>query len=167
MSRSVVVVLLALLLPVLFATPSLAARAILLIRHAEKAPDPGDDPELSIPGEDRAIALTRYLRHMKIDAVFVTQYRRTQQTAAILARQRELAPVVVKAEETKALVAKIRALPSDAVVLVVGHSNTIPEIIAALGAREKVSIRDDEYGRVFVVTPSEDAAVPSLLQLMY
>lgn len=151
----------------LLATPSFAARAVILVRHAEKSVEPGDDPELSIPGEDRAIALTRYLRHTHVDAVFVTQYRRTQQTAAVLARQREISPVVVNADDTRLLVEKIRALPRDAVVLVVGHSNTLPEIITALGVKEKVTIRDHEYGRVFVVTPTGDPGTMGLLQLMY
>lgn len=150
----------------LLADAAHAARAVILVRHAEKAADPGPDPELSLEGEDRAIALTRFLRHNKIDAVFTSELRRTKDTAAVLVRQRGITPVVVKADDVKALVAQIQALPEDAVVLVVGHSNTVPSIIAALGVTDKVAIRDDEYGRVFVVTPTKSGR-SSLLEFAY
>lgn len=137
------------------ASPAEAARAVIVIRHAEKSTEPASDPELTLQGEDRAIALTRFLRHNKVDAIFTSELRRTIATAAVLARQRGIAPVVVKADAVKELVAKIQALPEDAVVLVVGHSNTVPTILSELGVADKVSIRDDEYGRVFVVTPTK------------
>jgi phosphohistidine phosphatase SixA len=136
----------------LFAFPSLAARAVIVIRHAEKESQ-GDDPELTISGQDRAIALTRFLRHDKVDAIFVSEFKRTQETAEILAHQREITPVIVKAGDTKALIDKINALPKDAVVVVVGHSNTVPDILAALGVKDKVAIKDQEFNRVFIVTP--------------
>ena len=147
------------------AAPAHAARAVIVIRHAEKESQPPDDPDLSIPGMDRAIALTRFLRHNKVDAIFVTELKRTQQTADTLAHQRGITPVIVKAGETKALVDKINALPKDAIVVVIGHSNTVPDILTALGVKEKVTIRDEEFGRVFVVTPSADGA--GLLEFAY
>jgi broad specificity phosphatase PhoE len=137
---------------------------VIVIRHAEKAADPGPDPDLTLTGEDRAIALTRFLRHNKIDAVFTSELRRTQQTAAVLARQRGITPVVVPAADTKGLIEKVNALPTDAIVLVVAHSNTIPDIVKALGAPEKVSLRDDEYGRVFIVN---QGSATSLVQVVY
>lgn len=137
------------------AVPVHAARAVIVIRHAEKASDTEKDPELSLQGEDRAISLTRFLRHNKVDAIFTSELKRTKATASVLARQRSITPVVVNADDTKGLVAAIKALPEDAVVLVVGHSNTVPAILAELGVPDKITIRDDEYGRVFVVTPTK------------
>lgn len=139
----------------LLALPVQAARAVIVIRHAEKASETGSDPELSLQGEDRAIALTRFLRHNKVDAIFTSELKRTVATASVLARQRGIVPVVVEAGDVKGLAARIQALPDDAVVLVVGHSNTVPLILTELGAADKVTIRDDEYGRVFVVTPTK------------
>ena len=126
-----------------------------MIRHAEKASDTEKDPDLSLQGEDRAISLTRFLRHNKVDAIFTSELKRTMQTGAVLARQRSITPIVVNADDTKGLVAAIKALPEDAVVLVVGHSNTVPAILTELGVPEKITIRDDEFGRVFVVTPTK------------
>jgi broad specificity phosphatase PhoE len=137
------------------ATRAEAARAVIVIRHAEKASDTEKDPELSLQGEDRAISLTRFLRHNKVDAIFTSELKRTKATASVLARQRSITPVVVNADDTKGLVAAIKALPEDAVVLVVGHSNTVPAILTELGVPDKITIRDDEYGRVFVVTPTK------------
>lgn len=149
-----------------FASPALAQKAVFVVRHAEKASQTDKDPELSLYGEDRAIALTRLVRGTKVDAVFVTELRRTRDTAAPLCRQRALKPTVVKAAETPALLAQLRALPKDAVAVVVGHSNTIPEILAGLGVKEKIEIRDDEYGRVFVVVPGADGS-STMLELEY
>jgi broad specificity phosphatase PhoE len=132
-----------------------AARAVIVIRHAEKASETEKDPDLSLQGEDRAISLTRFLRHNKVDAIFTSELKRTKATASVLARQRDITPVVVNADDTKGLVAAIKALPEDAVVLVVGHSNTVPAILTELGVPDKITIRDDEYGRVFVVTPTK------------
>ena len=67
-----------------------------------------------------------------VDAIFVTEYQRTQQTAAPLAARDHLKPVVIPANETGALIKTIRELKSG-VVVVVGHSNTVPAIIAGLG----------------------------------
>ena len=141
------------------AAPAQAYKAVFVVRHAEKANQTEKDPELSLYGEDRAIALTRLLRGTKVDAVFTSELRRTRDTAAPLCRQRALKPTAVNAGDTPALLAQLRALPKDAVALVVGHSNTLPEILAGLGVKEKVEIRDDEYGRVFVVAPGPDGAV--------
>lgn len=148
------------------ATPALAQKAVIVVRHAEKANQTDKDPELSLYGEDRAIALTRLVRGSKVDAVFVTELRRTRDTAAPLCRQRALKPTTVKASDTAALLTQVRALPKDAVAVVVGHSNTIPEILAGLGVKEKIEIRDDEYGRVFIVFPGADGAA-GLLELEY
>ncbi|MBI1949189.1 MAG: histidine phosphatase family protein [Deltaproteobacteria bacterium] len=148
------------------AAPALALKAVFVVRHAEKANQTDKDPELSLYGEDRAIALTRLVRGTTIDAVFVTELRRTRDTAAPLCRQRALKPTVVKAGDTPGLLAQLRALPKDAVAVVVGHSNTVPEILAGLGVKQKIEIRDDEYGRVFVVVPGPDGAA-TMLELEY
>ena len=148
------------------AAPAFAQRAIVIVRHAEKANLTDPDPELSLFGEDRAIALTRFLRGTKIDAIYTSELRRTIDTAAPLARHRAIKPEVVKADDVKVLVSKLRALPKDAVAVVVGHSNTIPKILKELGVKDDVSIREDEYGRVFIVVPSADGQA-GLLEFAY
>lgn len=140
-----------------------AEPTIFLIRHAEKAEGAtGDakDPDLSPAGRARADALALMLKDAGITSVFVTELRRTQQTAAPLARAADIQPTVVPAKETAALVDKLKEARGN--VLVVGHSNTLPEIIRALGAPEPISIADEEYDNLFIWT---GGAQPQLLRL--
>ena len=149
-------------------TPASAAeKTVILVRHAEKASETERDPDLSLRGRDRALKLTEFLRGQHIDAIFVTDLVRTQQTAAALANTRKLIPTVLKAGDTKGTAHKIQALPPGAVALVVGHSNTVPEIARALGVTKNVDIDDSEYDRVFVVVLGKDGSAPTLLEFRY
>ena len=117
------------------ASATASAQTIFLVRHAERA-DAGKttqpDPGLSAAGQDRAQVLAQTLRDAKIEVIFVTEFHRTQETAQPLAEKLGLQPVVVSAKETAQLVAKLKAAHGN--VLVVGHSNTLPEIMKSLGA---------------------------------
>lgn len=129
---------------------------VVLVRHAEKAAEGGSDPLLSPAGEERARALALALRDAGVSAIVTTQLKRTQLTAAPLATERRLTPEVVQAGG--AVPAHARAI-ADAVrrhagqvVLVVGHSNTVPAIIGALGGPKLPDLCDSEYGSLFIVT---------------
>jgi phosphohistidine phosphatase SixA len=143
------------LLVVAFAAEAASAhKAIFIVRHAEKASSTDPDTPLAMQGEDRALKLASILRNADVTHVFVTDKKRTVQTAQELVDQRALAaPVVVPATDTTALVDRLKTVPKDAVVLVVGHSNTIPAILKGLGVAGEVTIKEDQYGRIFVVTP--------------
>ncbi len=139
-----------------------AAPVIFLVRHAEKASTGGNDPDLSLAGQKRADALARILRDSQITAVFVTEFKRTQETAAPTAKAAHLSPTVVPANDIGALVEKLRALNGNA--LVAGHSNTIPDLLKALGIGTPVSIPDDDYTEIFAVFVGD---APQLLRLHY
>jgi 2,3-bisphosphoglycerate-dependent phosphoglycerate mutase len=130
---------------------------VYLVRHAEKQPSqpgakPDKDPPLSEAGLRRAQALVPVLANVELAAVFATQFKRTQQTVEPVAKARGLTVEVVDARDTPALAARIRALSGKA-VLVSGHSNTVPEVAAALGASDPFAIEDDEFGDLFVLEP--------------
>lgn len=156
--HAAVAVALALALP--FAAPSTARaeKAVILVRHAEKV-DASKDPALSEAGKKRAEKLRDLLAKAGVTHVFTSEFQRTKSTAAPFAAAAKLSPVVVKADDEKGLIAKIKALPDDATVLVVGHSNTLPSLVKQLGAPEPM-IGDDEYGRVFVVVKRGGASRP-------
>ncbi|PYK11180.1 MAG: hypothetical protein DME61_01345 [Verrucomicrobia bacterium] len=139
-----------------------AAPLIFVVRHAEKATTGGDNPDLSVAGQKRADALARILKDSQITAVFVSEFKRTQETAAPTARAAHLSPIVLPANDVPALVAKLRALNGNA--LVVGHGNTIPDLMKALGITTPISIPDDDYTEIFVVWPGD---IPQLLRLHY
>ena len=143
------------------ALPSCAQVTVILTRHAEKGASPPKDPPLSEAGEKRANLLASMLADSGVEAIYVTEFQRTQMTAAPLAARVHVQPTVLS--DTQQLIKAIRARQSG-VVVVVGHSNTLPEIIAGLGG-PKVNIADPEYDNLFVLTvgPSQS----SLLRLHY
>ena len=139
-----------------------AAPLIFVVRHAEKATTGGDNPDLSVAGQKRADALARILKDSQITAVFVSEFKRTQETAAPTARAAHLSPIVLPANDVPALVAKLRALNGNA--LVVGHGNTIPDLMKALGITTPISIPEDDYTEIFLVSLRD---TPELLRLHY
>jgi photosystem II stability/assembly factor-like uncharacterized protein len=141
---------------------------VILVRHAEKASSSGD-PGLTSDGEARARALADAVQHFRLDGVVVSEYRRTQATAAPAAVARGLVPIVVPVGPTvvahaESVAAAIRRFPPHSTVLVVGHSNTLGPIIAALGGPATRDLCDAEYATMFVLTTSESGAPARLLR---
>jgi phosphohistidine phosphatase SixA/ketosteroid isomerase-like protein len=141
-----------------------ATTMVVVVRHAEKA-DASADPPLSEAGRRRADELARALREVPFAAVYTSELRRTAETVAPLCAAQALTAQVVRAAESRAVAARIRSDHRGGAVLVCGHSNTVPEILQALGVPEPVAIADDEYDRLFVVALTPDGA--RLLALRY
>jgi phosphohistidine phosphatase SixA len=151
-------------LAVLVMAPSAYSQVtVVLSRHAEKAASPAKDPPLTHAGEKRAAVLASMLADSGVTAIYVSEMQRTQQTAAPLAARTHVKPTVIPADDTDALVKAIRDRKSG-VVVVVGHSNKLPAIIAALGG-PTVKIPETEYNNLFVLTVG--ASQSSLLRLHY
>jgi broad specificity phosphatase PhoE len=149
-------------IPLLLVSYANAAPVVFIVRHAEKASTGGKDPGLSVEGQKRADALAQILRDSQITSVFVTEFKRTQETAAPTARAAGVSPTVIPANDIGTLVQKLRALNSNA--LVVGHGNTIPDLLRALGIATPASIPEDDYTEIFGVVGGD---APQLLQLHY
>jgi broad specificity phosphatase PhoE len=136
-----------------------AQRLVFVVRHAERADGAAQqmqgqaDPPLSKAGEARAAKLAGMLADAGIKAIYVTEFRRTQDTARPLATRLGLVAQPVSFRDTSALVSKLRNEHAGDIVLVVGHSNTVPAIIKALGGPE-VTIAESEYDNLFIVVPS-------------
>ncbi|HUE87279.1 MAG TPA: histidine phosphatase family protein [Vicinamibacterales bacterium] len=146
-----------------------AQGTIFVVRHAERADTTAGapatmaaDPDLSESGRARAASLASMLKDAHIGAIFVTEYKRTQQTAAPLAKALGITPVVIAAKDTAGLTARLKRTNGNA--LVVGHSNSVPDIITALGIRTPVSVDDTEFDNLFIVTPQSP---PQVIQLRY
>ena len=149
----------------LFVQSTFADSTIFIVRHAEKAAGSGataDDPDLSPTGRARAKSLARILRHAGITAVYATEFKRTQQTAAPTATAARVPVTEVPGKETPTLVTKLRTLHGNA--LVVGHSNTVPEIIKALGLPKAGPIADADYDNLYIVVRGSP---PHLIRLHY
>jgi broad specificity phosphatase PhoE len=149
---------------------AVAPPLVVLVRHAEKAMEPAGDPPLTDAGVARAQALAATLGNAGITAIITTQLLRTRATAEPVASARGLTPEVVPvsggamAAHVEAVVAAVRA-HAGGVVLVVGHSNSIPAIIEALGGPRLPDICESQYGNLFVLLPVDGDA--RLIQLRY
>jgi broad specificity phosphatase PhoE len=131
-----------------------ATTTVIVVRHAEKAAVPAEDPPLTTEGQARARDLEDALRNAGVSAVITTQFVRTrdtgQPTASALGIAAEIVPTS-SATHVKDVVAAVRRHEGQT-VLVVGHSNTVPEIVEALGAVKPATICDAEYDNLYIVT---------------
>jgi phosphohistidine phosphatase SixA len=140
---------------------------VFLVRHAERADGGGkppgmmaDDPDLSAAGRARAERLAQLLKDARITAIYTTEYKRTRQTAVPLAKALGLEPVVVTSKDGASLVQKLEAAAGP--VLVIGHSNSVPDTIKALGVTEAVTIGDQDFDNLFVVIRGPTATLVRL-----
>jgi len=148
-----------------------ADRLVVLVRHAEKAAEPSDDPPLTEAGLARAAALAASLDGAGIGSVIVTPFRRTRETAEPVAAAAGIDATVIEitggmAQHLEAVVQAVRARPPGEPVLVVGHSNTIPAIIGALGGPSLPDLCESEYANLFImVLPAR--GTPRLVEASY
>jgi phosphohistidine phosphatase SixA len=133
-------------------------RTIFLVRHAEKA-SAAADALLSPEGEKRADCLAATLKDAGIKQIYVTDVKRTQQTAAPLAKLLKLTPTILPAKDSNALIKNL-LYTGGGNILVVGHSDTVPFVVARLKAGTVQPFGDNEYDRMFEVTIAEAAAMP-------
>ena len=158
-------VVLALVLMGAAPSPAAPSTVVLLVRHAERAPGSGDVP-ISDAGQARAAALADVGKVAGVSAIITTQFQRTQQTAAPLAKALGLPVITVKSNDVASLVAQLKAAKGNA--LVVAHSNTIQPLAKALGIASPPAVADDEFDKLFVVTSAGSPKdPPSLLTLHY
>ena len=135
---------------------------VFVVRHAEKAKDDPRDPSLSEAGRQRAEDLAQLLSAAEVTHLFSSQFRRTRQTLAPLARQQELEVHVISAHDPDKQKEALLGLPPGSVAVLAGHSNTVPGMIQSLGgtlngllrAENGDMLHDDEYNRLFLVIRS-------------
>jgi broad specificity phosphatase PhoE len=130
------------------------ATVVLVVRHAERAPGSGDPP-ISDAGRARAMALAEVGKVAGVSAVITTQLQRTRQTAQPLVEALGLTPVAVAtqgdiAKHVAEVAAAVRQ-QAGKTVLVVGHSNTVPLIVAALGGAKFPDLCEPEYDALITV----------------
>ena len=149
------------LLGVLFATMAFAPRdlaaqpsLVVLVRHGEKATEGGNDPSLSEAGKARSQALADALAMTTPSTIIVSSLKRTAETAVVVSAKTGIMPTVIPiggATHVADVAAAVRK--GTGVVLVVGHSNTVPAIVTALGGPTLPDICDASYATMFVLTP--------------
>ena len=133
------------------AAASDSATTVIVVRHAEKDTTMlGSDPRLSAAGVVRAHELAQVLAEVRVSAIYVTPWQRNRQTAQPLATRLGDTLIVVDAiDET---VSRLRTRHRGQAVLVVGHSNTVPQIIEQLTGEKIRPFVENDYDRLYVVT---------------
>jgi broad specificity phosphatase PhoE len=143
------------------------ATTVILARHAEKS-SPTGDAGLTAIGEQRARDLAQALLNVKLAAVISTQYQRTRLTAAPVAQAAGVEVTVVPASPDPAgVIRALDALPAGSTALVVGHSNTLSAIIAALGGPSIPDLCDGEHSTLFVLERPGGGKPVSLVRAKY
>jgi len=129
--------------------------AYYVMRHLQKGTD-GSDPPLSAEGAANAQRLASWFKgRPKPTAIYASTTRRARETAAPLAARLGLAIKEYDPRDTPGLVARVKAEPGS--VLVVGHSNTVPEIVAGLGGTRPAALAETDYGAVWAVARNSGA----------
>ena len=127
---------------------------IFIVRHGEKLDPKNDASLLSKAGRRRAEDLKRTLRSTALTAVYCTEYERTRQTAAPAAEASGVTPTVIRSDDAEGLAKALLSRPRSEDVLVVGHTDTIPELLSLLGVKAKMAIAEGDFDNLFIVSPS-------------
>jgi broad specificity phosphatase PhoE len=134
----------------LAAVPAAAQSNVYVMRHLN-TPAGQADPDLLPAGQRAAEALVAWFAGERPAAIYVTDYKRTRQTVAPLAARLGLIPIVYDPRDTPGLIARVRA--EHGPVLIVGHSNTVPDIVAALGGARPAPLVHEDFGDIWRVAP--------------
>ena len=132
-----------------------AQQAIILVRHAEKIDDTmnGKDVPLSKAGQERARLLVEMLKDSGITAIYASDTVRTRATALPLAKQLGLPIKNLEQHDPEGVIRRLKKENPNDVVLIVGHAETLPGLLEALGYRREVRIHFNDYTNLFVVIP--------------
>lgn len=122
---------------------------VYVVRHFD-TPAGEKDPDLTDTGKARAGKLAAWFKGRKLTAIYVSDYKRTRQTAGPLAAERGIALTIYNPADTPALTARLKAETGP--VLVVGHSNTVPDIVEQLGGTRPGDLKHEDFGDLWTVT---------------
>jgi broad specificity phosphatase PhoE len=131
-----------------------APTVVIIVRHADKAAQPANDPPLTEVGTERALALADFLKDAKVAAVMHTATTRTRETARPTFERFGLTPEIIPNGPAPVVAAAIREMVArhqGQTILVVGHSNTVMPWIAALGGPERPNLCDHQYDGLYTV----------------
>ncbi len=145
-----------------------AQQAIFVVRHAERLDD-SRDSLLSEAGLRRAEVLARLLKDTGVNTIYVSDLQWTIKTAEPLAKALKLQMKNVaqyEGPDMEKLVATLRAQHARDTVLVVGHSNTMPALLRALGDPNELKLSRDEYDLLMVIVPKREGR-PTVLRLRF
>ena len=136
-----------------FTTFSRPVTTVILVRHAEKLIEPNNqDPDLSPEGFERAQEIARVFGEAGINAIYATQYKRTQQTVKPLSDRTGVPVKLLQSNQTDELVNQLQTTNRGQTVFIAGHNNTVPAIVSALSGQTYPNIPESEFDNLYIVT---------------
>ena len=123
-----------------------------VMRHLH-TPAGATDPDLTAEGQHYAVAVSDWFRRDPPDVIYVSSPKRAQQTAAPLAARLKLTPKIYDPKDTAALIAAVKA--ERGTVLIVGHSNTVPDIVEQLGGTRPAPLVHEDFGDIWHIAGPE------------
>ena len=146
----------------LCAPAPLPAADIYLVRHAEKTRDGSPDPALTELGRERARNLATVLRSAGIERIFSSDYERTRATAAPLAKELDLEIEIYDPGALEPFAKQLLELQQN--TLVVGHSNTTPELAELMDGDGGTPIVEEwEYDRLYLLQTENGRVTRTIL----
>lgn len=134
---------------------------VIIVRHADKATEPANDPPLTAVGVERALALAEFLKDAKVGAVLHTPTMRTRETARPSAERFGVTPEIIPtgpAPVVSAAIVEMVRKHAGQTILIVGHSNTVMPWIAALGGPQRENLCDHQYDGIYTLILDGSAA---------
>jgi phosphohistidine phosphatase SixA len=153
--------------------PASATTTVVIVRHAERGNNDPADPSLSPEGQVRAEALVTALDGAEIGAIYSTPFKRTQESVQPLSKRFKI-PVTTRPISGNNIPAyaeqfakEILAKDAGKTVVIVGHSNTVPELVKAFSGRSVPAYSEDEYDRFYVIVRPAGTEPARLFQTRY
>lgn len=150
------------LLLVIMVSAAVSAQDIYIVRHAEKQTIETSDPSLTQQGHQRARWLARFFSDKKLEQIFSTDYKRTRLTALPTANSYQLDVQIYDPKKPEALVKQV--LKSNKITLIIGHSNTVPQLVKLFKGEANDDIHDKEYDRLYWLTVKDGEVSTQLLK---
>ncbi len=136
-----------------FTTFSRPLTTVILVRHAEKKVEPDNpDPDLAAEGVERAQQIARVFADAGVNAIYATQYKRTQQTVKPLSDRIGVPITLLDSKQTDELVNQIQTTHRGGTIFIAGHNNSVPAIVSVLSNERLPLIPETEYDNLFIVT---------------
>lgn len=142
------------------------AYKVYVVRHAEKATQPANDPPLTMEGSERAEALKETLKQKKIATIYSTNTTRTMKTGEPLAQQFNIAIIKYPGKPGAAFIDSVKQKKKNQ--LIVGHSNTVDDLVNMLTGRHILDdLPETIYDNLFVVKIYKGRRAPHFTNLKY
>ena len=136
-----------------FSTFSRPVTTVILVRHAEKKIEPNNqDPDLAPEGVERAQEIARMFGDAGVNAIYATQFKRSQQTVKPLSERTGVPVTLFNASQTNDLLRQIQTSDRGKTIFVAGHNNTVPAIVSELSGETYPVIPESEYDNLYIVT---------------